>query len=46
VLAREMASPWHEAYALEGLGQCAPASGHAAQAQAQDLLRLAIEMFR
>jgi hypothetical protein len=44
VLAREMASPWHEAYALEGLGQCAPASGHAAQAQ--DLLRLAIEMFR
>jgi hypothetical protein len=36
--------PWAEAHALAGLGRCAPAAGH--DAEAQDWLRQALEIFR
>jgi len=43
-LARAVASAWDEAHALAGLGRCALAAGHAAQAAA--LLRQALEIFQ
>jgi tetratricopeptide (TPR) repeat protein len=43
-LARAVASSWDEAHALAGLGRCAAAVGHAAEAQA--LLRQAHQVFQ
>jgi len=43
-LAREIASSWDEAHALAGLGRCALADGH--RAQAGVLLRQALEIFQ
>jgi Tfp pilus assembly protein PilF len=43
-LARAIASPFHEAHALAGLGRCAMVVGYAAQAEV--LLRQALEVFR
>jgi tetratricopeptide (TPR) repeat protein len=43
-LAREIGSSWDEAHALAGLGRCALASGHAAEAEAN--LRQALEIFQ
>ena len=43
-VARATASPWDEAHALAGLGRCALAAGHAAEAVA--LLRQALEIFQ
>ena len=41
--AREIDSSWDEAHALAGLGRCALAAGHAAEAN--DRLRQALEIF-
>jgi hypothetical protein len=43
-LARAIASSWHEAHALAGLGRCSAAVGHATQAKI--LLRQALEIFQ
>ena len=43
-LARQIACRWDEAHALAGLGRCALASGHTAEAENQ--LRHALEIFR
>jgi hypothetical protein len=43
-LTRQIGGSWDEAHALAGLGCCALAAGHAAQAQA--LLRQALEIFQ
>jgi Tetratricopeptide repeat len=42
-LVRAIASSWNEAHALAGLGRCALAAGHAAQARA--VPRQALEIF-
>ena len=42
-MARAIASPWDEAHALAGLGRCAMAADHAAQAEA--LLWQALTVF-
>jgi Tetratricopeptide repeat len=43
-LVRAIASSWNEAHALAGLGRCALAAGHAAQARA--VPRQALEIFQ
>ena len=43
-LARQVGSSWDEAHAVAGLGRCAPAAGHAAEAD--DRLRQAVQIFQ